>query len=60
MIKITLPGSKNIFIINDLFNSKSIENEFFNAFYPYVREVSPKEINMPWDIWIERNNENVY
>lgn len=59
MIKITLPGSKNIFIINDLFNSKSIENEIFNTFYPYVTDVTPKNFNMQWDIWIERNTENI-
>ena len=59
MIKIKLPGSKNIFIINDLCNSKSIENEFFNTFYPYVTEVTNSISNIRWDILIEKNDENI-
>ena len=59
MIKIKLPGSKNIFIINDLFNSKSNENEIFKTFYPYATEVTPSILNIRWDIWIERNNDNL-
>lgn len=59
MIKIKLPGSKNAFIVRDLSNSKSIENEFSNAFYPYVLEVTTPIFDISRDVLIERNDKSV-
>ena len=59
MIKIKLPGTKNIFIINDLSISKSVENEIFNTFYPYAIELTKLSYDIRWDIWIERNDKNI-
>lgn len=61
MLRINLPGAKNVLYVNDKSRYRSIEKEIANAFFPYTQQVSSGDMRnrLNHDIVIETDGSNI-